>query len=108
KVKVRYIDSERIEREGTGILDGVQGSLVPGGFGERGAEGKIQTVRYARANKIPYLGICLGMQVAVIEFARHVAGLEGAHSAEFRKDAAHPVVGLITEWKSTTGEVEVR
>ena len=108
KVKVRYIDSERIEREGTGILDGVQGILVPGGFGERGVEGKIQTVRYARENKIPYLGICLGMQVAVIEFARHVAGLEGAHSTEFRKDAAHPVVGLITEWKSTTGEVEVR
>ncbi len=108
KVNVRYIDSERIEREGTGILEGVKGILVPGGFGERGVEGKIETVRYARENKIPYLGICLGMQVAVIEFARHVAGLEGAHSTEFRKDAAHPVVGLITEWKNTSGEVETR
>ena len=108
KVKVRYIDSEEIERKGTGILAGVDGILVPGGFGERGVEGKIQTVRHARENKIPYLGICLGMQVAVIEYARHVAGLEGAHSTEFNRKAAHPVVGLITEWKTAEGDVEVR
>jgi len=108
KVKVRYIDSERIEREGTDILEGVHGILVPGGFGERGVEGKIQTVRYARENKIPYLGICLGMQVAVIEFARHVAGLAEAHSTEFKQDTPHPVVGLITEWKDTSGNVETR
>src|SRR5690606_24779544 len=79
-----------------------------GGFGERGVEGKIQTVRYARENKIPYLGICLGMQVAVIEFARHVAGLAEAHSTEFKQDTPHPVVGLITEWKDTSGNVETR
>lgn len=108
KVKVRYIDSEEIERKGTDLLQGVDGILVPGGFGERGVEGKIQTVRYARENKIPYLGICLGMQVAVIEYARHVAGLEGAHSTEFKKDSAHPVVGLITEWKTSEGDVEQR
>ncbi len=108
KVKVRYIDSEEIERKGTDLLQGVDGILVPGGFGERGVEGKIQTVRYARENKIPYLGICLGMQVAVIEYARHMAGLEGAHSTEFKKDLAHPVVGLITEWKTSEGDVEQR
>ncbi len=82
--------------------------LVPGGFGERGVEGKIATVRYARENKIPYLGICLGMQVAVIEFARHVAGLDGAHSTEFKLHAKHPVIGLITEWKNADGSVEIR
>jgi len=108
KVKVRYIDSEEIERKGTDLLQGVDGILVPGGFGERGVEGKIQTVRYARENKIPYLGICLGMQVAVIEYARHMAGLEGAHSTEFKKDLAYPVVGLITEWKTSEGDVEQR
>src|SRR5690606_16806853 len=108
KVKVRYIDSEEIERKGTDLLQGVDGILVPGGFGERGVEGKIQTVRYARENKIPYLGISPGMQVAVIEYARHMAGLEGAHSTEFKKDLAYPVVGLITEWKTSEGDVEQR
>ncbi len=108
KVRIVYVDSEEIEKSGTGCLEGMDAILVPGGFGERGVEGKIATVRYARENKIPYLGICLGMQVAVIEYARHVAGLEGAHSTEFRKDAAHPVIGLITEWVDASGEVETR
>ena len=108
KVKIRYIDSEDIERNGTGVLEDVDAILVPGGFGERGVEGKIRTVQYARANGVPYLGICLGMQVAVIEFARHVAGLEGAHSTEFDRDTPHPVIALITEWVTAEGEVERR
>ncbi|VAX03623.1 CTP synthase [hydrothermal vent metagenome] len=108
KVKIRYIDSEDIERNGTGVLEDVDAILVPGGFGERGVEGKIRTVQYARENKVPYLGICLGMQVAVIEFSRNVASLEGAHSTEFDKDTVHPVIGLITEWTTAEGEVEQR
>lgn len=108
KVNLIYIDSEDIERKGTGVLDNVDGILVPGGFGERGVEGKIETVRFARENKIPYLGICLGMQVAVIEFARNVAGLAGANSTEFNLHAEHPVVGLITEWTTADGDVETR
>ncbi|MEH6813821.1 MAG: CTP synthase [Motiliproteus sp.] len=108
KVNLRYIDSEDIERHGTGQLEDVDAILVPGGFGERGVEGKILTAQYARENKVPYLGICLGMQVAVIEFARNVAGLEAANSTEFNLDTEHPVVGLITEWKTAEGEVETR
>lgn len=108
KVRIEYIDSERVEREGSKILEGYSAILVPGGFGERGVEGKIQAVRFARENKVPYLGICLGMQVAVIEYARHVAGLEGANSTEFDKQSTHPVIGLITEWTDRSGEVEVR
>lgn len=108
KIEMRYIDSEIIEHEGIGALAGVDAILVPGGFGERGVEGKIATVKYARENKIPYLGICLGMQVAVIEFARNVADLKGAHSTEFRKDSPYPVVGLITEWVDAAGGVEKR
>ncbi len=108
KVKIEYIDSERVEREGSQILEGYSAILVPGGFGERGVEGKIQAVRFARENKVPYLGICLGMQVAVIEYARHVAGLEGANSTEFDQQSKHPVIGLITEWTDRSGEVEVR
>ncbi|MBI5460924.1 MAG: CTP synthase [Gammaproteobacteria bacterium] len=107
KVNIRYIDSERIEQEGV-HFEGVDAILVPGGFGERGVEGKIAAVRYAREHNIPYLGICLGMQVAVIEFARHVAGLSGAHSTEFRPDTPHPVIALITEWKTEDGHVERR
>ncbi len=107
-VNIRYVDSENIETEGTGILEGADGILVPGGFGERGVEGKIATVRFAREHNIPYLGICLGMQVAVIEFARHVAGLEGAHSTEFVRDTAHPVIALITEWSREDGKLEKR
>jgi CTP synthase len=108
KVKIVYIDSEEIEKQGTEKLSGMDAILVPGGFGERGVEGKIATVRYARENNIPYLGICLGMQVAVIEYARHMAGLDGAHSTEFKPDSAHPVIGLITEWKAADGTVETR
>ncbi len=108
KVRIEYIDSERVEREGSKILEGFSAILVPGGFGERGVEGKIQAVRFARENKVPYLGICLGMQVAVIEYARHVANLEGANSTEFDQQCKHPVIGLITEWTDRSGEVEVR
>lgn len=108
KVKIRYIDSELIEDEGTQKLKEVDAILVPGGFGERGVEGKIATARFAREHKIPYLGICLGMQVAVIEFARNVVKLEGAHSTEFLPTSPHPVIGLITEWMDKDGQVEVR
>ncbi|MDD5579865.1 MAG: CTP synthase [Methylobacter sp.] len=108
KVNIEYIDSETIEDEGIARLKDVDAILVPGGFGERGIEGKIATVRYARENKIPYLGICLGMQVAVIEFARDVAGLEGAHSTEFLPASPHPVIGLITEWIAGSGQLETR
>jgi len=108
RVKIDYIDSERIEQEGLGCLEGVDAILVPGGFGERGIEGKIATVRHAREQKIPYLGICLGMQVAVIEYARNVAGLAGAHSTEFDKGSAHPVIALITEWQTADGRTETR
>lgn len=107
KVKISYIDSEDVEKS-TDCLSGLDAILVPGGFGERGVEGKIRTAQYARENKIPYLGICLGMQVAVIEFARNVAGLKGAHSSEFKKDLEHPVIGLITEWITERGAVEKR
>ncbi|MFG6159116.1 CTP synthase [Halomonas sp. 1390] len=108
KVNVDYIDSEDIEHHGTERLAGKDAILVPGGFGERGVEGKIATARYARENGIPYLGICLGMQVAVIEFARHVAGWSDADSTEFTHETQHPVVGLITEWLSPEGKVELR
>jgi len=102
------VDSERIEREGTTGLEGMDAILVPGGFGRRGIEGKIAAVRFARERRIPYLGICLGMQAAVIEFARHVAGLEGAHSTEFRPDTPYPVIALITEWTDEDGAVQQR
>jgi CTP synthase len=108
KVKIHYIDSEMIEDAGVGALKNVDAILVPGGFGERGVEGKIATVKYARENKIPYLGICLGMQAAVIEFARDVAKLEGAHSTEFLPNSPHPVIGLITEWMDEAGRIETR
>ena len=108
KVKIAYIDSEQIERNGPDCLEGVDAILVPGGFGERGVEGKIRTAEYARSCNIPYLGICLGMQVAVIEYARNKAGLKGAHSTEFNKATPHPVIGLITEWVTETGGVERR
>ncbi|MET0069833.1 MAG: CTP synthase [Candidatus Thiodiazotropha sp.] len=108
RVKIHYVDSEQIERSGLESLDGMDAILVPGGFGNRGVEGKIAAVRYAREKGIPYLGICLGMQVAVIEFARNVAQLEGAHSTEFKRDTPHPVIGLITEWLNADGQVEKR
>jgi CTP synthase len=108
KVNIEYIDSEVIERDGCSILEGKDAILVPGGFGNRGVEGKIRTIQYARENKVPYLGICLGMQSAVIEFARNVCGLEDAHSTEFAPKTPNPVVGLITEWTTAEGETEVR
>ena len=108
KVEIKYIDSEQIEEDGLSVLEGMDGILVPGGFGTRGIEGKIQAVKFARENQIPYLGICLGMQVAFIEFARNKAGLEKAHSTEFSKDTPHPVIGLITEWQEADGHVEKR
>ena len=107
-VNIKYIDSQDIETRGAELLEGLDAILVPGGFGERGVEGKILAAQYARENKIPYLGICLGMQVAMIEFARNVAGMAGAHSSEFKKDCAYPVVGLITEWVDEEGNVETR
>ncbi|MET0026859.1 MAG: CTP synthase [Candidatus Thiodiazotropha sp.] len=108
KVVIHYVDSEQIEKSGTGILEGMDAILVPGGFGNRGVEGKIAAVQYAREQRVPYLGICLGMQVAVIEFARHVANLEGAHSTEFDRSSPNPVIGLITEWLNADGKVETR
>jgi len=108
KVNIHYIDSEQIEKDGTGVLAGMDAILVPGGFGRRGTEGKIAAIRFARENKVPYLGICLGMQLAVVEFARHVAGMAGAHSTEFDKNSPYPVIGLITEWQDRTGKVEKR
>jgi len=108
RMDIRYIDSESIERDGVGALKGADAILVPGGFGKRGVEGKIRAIQYARESRIPYLGICLGMQLAVIEFARHKAGLEGANSTEFDPATPHPVIALITEWMNADGRVERR
>lgn len=107
-VEIEYLDSEQIETEGTACLEDLDAILVPGGFGKRGTEGKIKAIRYAREHNVPYLGICLGMQLAVVEFARHVAGLGGANSTEFDPSAPHPVVALITEWQDREGKVEKR
>ena len=107
KVKIRYIDSELLEQD-LSLLDGVDAILVPGGFGTRGTEGKVFAVKTARENNIPYLGICLGMQIAIIEYARNVCGLEGANSTEFDADTANPVVGLIAEWIDAEGKKELR
>jgi len=108
KVNILYLDAEDIERDGTGVLESLDAILVPGGFGDRGTEGKIAAIRYARENKVPYLGICLGMQLAVIEYARHVAGIEQAHSSELNPNTPNPVVGLITEWITEDGQKEQR
>ncbi len=108
QVDIEYIDSENIEKDGTGVLESMDAILVPGGFGRRGTEGKIAAIRYARENKVPYLGICLGMQMAVVEFARDVAGMKDAHSTEFVQDTPYPVIGLITEWLDASGKVEKR
>jgi CTP synthase len=108
RVNVEFVEATDIEKNGASCLAGMDAVLVPGGFGERGIEGKIQAVRYAREHGIPYLGICLGMQLAIIEFARNVAGLEGAHSTEFNKQSPHPVIALITEWQDQKGTVEAR
>ncbi|QQZ27583.1 CTP synthase [Thiothrix subterranea] len=111
KVRIHYLDSERLEsddEQAFELLGKVDAILVPGGFGNRGVEGKIRAAQYARENNVPYLGICLGMQVAVIEFSRHCAGLAGAHSTEFAPDSPHPVIGLITEWQAEDGTIEKR
>jgi CTP synthase len=108
RVIIEYLDSEVIETEGTDCLKSLDAILVPGGFGVRGTEGKIAAIRYARENKIPYLGICLGMQLAVIEYARHVSGMRDANSTEFNLDTEHPVVALITEWLDRDGKVAKR
>ncbi len=107
-VQITYVDSEAIEKEGIDSLKGMDAILVPGGFGIRGVEGKIAAVKYARENNIPYLGICLGMQIALIEYARDVAGMEGANSTEFDLKTPYPVVGLIDEWQTADGSVETR
>jgi CTP synthase len=107
-IKIHYVDSESIEANGIAALVGMDAILVPGGFGKRGVEGKMLAINYARVNKVPYLGICLGMQLAVIEYARNVAGLQGAHSTEFEPETPHPVIALITEWRDSDGRVEQR
>ena len=108
RVAIEYIDSEGLEQQGTGALAGFDAILVPGGFGRRGVEGKIAAIQFAREQRIPYLGICLGMQLAVIEFARHCAGLAKANSTEFEPKSDQPVIALITEWKNADGRIEQR
>ena len=108
KINIHYIDSETLETGNTDFLNGMDAILVPGGFGKRGVEGKIAAIRYAREKRIPYLGICLGMQLAVIEYARHKAQMHEAHSTEFNPDTPYPVVALITEWRTKEGALETR
>jgi CTP synthase len=108
KINIRYIDSERLEQGNLECLYDLDAILVPGGFGKRGTEGKIKAIQYARENDVPYLGICLGMQLAVIEFARHVAKIEAANSTEFDPETPNPVVALITEWLDREGKIEKR
>ena len=108
RVKLKWLESEQVEKQGVGVLAGVDGILVPGGFGDRGFEGKVSTARYAREQRIPYFGICYGMQAAVVDFSRHVIGLDGANSTENDRHCAHPVIGLITEWRTSAGDVERR
>jgi len=108
KVNIRYFDAEDLEKNGTDSLSSVDAILVPGGFGLRGIEGKIAAVQFARENKVPYLGICLGMQAAVIEYARNVAGMADAHSTEFNHDTPFPVIAMITEWQDADGTLQVR
>ncbi|SDY43480.1 CTP synthase [Lysobacter sp. yr284] len=108
KVQLKWLESSEVERHGVDALAGVDGILVPGGFGDRGFEGKVATAKYAREHKVPYFGICYGMQAAVVDYARHVVGLDGANSTENDKHNPHPVIGLITEWRTATGEVERR
>ncbi|MCE0723294.1 CTP synthase [Legionella sp. 9fVS26] len=108
KVEIVYLDAELIEKHGASLLEGIDAILVPGGFGERGVEGKIKAIQYVREHKVPFLGICLGMQTAVIEFARNVAGLKEANSTEFNKDTPYPVLGLINEWMDADGSKQLR
>jgi CTP synthase len=108
KIKIHFIDSEDLVSDGTNVLKGMNAILIPGGFGKRGTEGKIQAIQYARINKIPFLGICLGMQLAVIEYARDITNLKNANSTEFNNKTPYPVIALITEWKTKEGDIEVR
>jgi CTP synthase len=108
RVKLKWVESSDIEKQGVAALDGVDGILVPGGFGDRGFEGKVQTAKFARESGMPYFGICYGMQAAVVDYARYVCGLDGANSTENDKHSPHPVIGLITEWRTSTGDVERR
>jgi len=108
KINIHYFDSEELEKSGLGELEKMDAIIVPGGFGKRGTEGKMRAIRHARENGVPYLGICLGMQLATIEFARNVCALAGANSTEFDPDTPHPVVALITEWLDRTGRIEKR
>jgi CTP synthase len=108
RINILYIESENLERDGVGVLNDVDAVLVPGGFGERGIEGKIAAVKFAREKKVPYLGICLGLHVAVIEFARNVLGLPDAHSTEFDRSTPDPVIALITEWQDRDGALQTR
>ena len=108
KIQILYVDAENVERDGLETLHSADAIIVPGGFGQRGTDGKINAVKYARENEIPYLGICLGMQIAMIEFARNVIGLEGAHSTEFDSETPHPVIALVSEWRTLDGVVETR
>ncbi len=108
RVNINYIDSEEIEKRGLDLLKGVDGIIVPGGFGSRGVEGKILAAKYARENGVPYLGICLGMQISIIEYARHKANMQNANSTEFTKDTLHPVIALVTEWVTEAGKLEQR
>lgn len=108
KIEILYVDAENVERDGVEILNSADAIIVPGGFGQRGTDGKIDAVKYARENEIPYLGICLGMQIAMIEFARNVIGLDGAHSTEFDAQTPYPVIALVSEWQTLDGMVETR
>ncbi|MFT4179251.1 MAG: CTP synthase [Thermomonas sp.] len=109
RVNLKWLESEDVERDGADkVLAGIDGILVPGGFGDRGFEGKVLTARHARETGVPYFGICYGMQAAVVDVARHLAGLAGANSTENDKNAVHPVIGLITEWRTQSGDIERR
>ena len=108
KIEIMYVDAENVETEGVALLCAADAVIVPGGFGQRGTSGKINAVKYARLNGIPYLGICLGMQIAMIEFARNVLNLEGAHSTEFDSNTPHPVIALVSEWRTLDGVLETR
>jgi CTP synthase len=108
RVNINYIDSEEIEKHGIELLKSVDGIIVPGGFGSRGVEGKILAAKYARENGVPYLGICLGLQISIIEYARHKANMQNANSTEFTRDTMHPVIALVTEWVNEAGKIETR
>ncbi|MDA0978921.1 MAG: CTP synthase, partial [Proteobacteria bacterium] len=108
RVEIAFLDSADVEEQGVGLLEGADAILVPGGFGERGFEGKIAAARYARENRIPYLGICYGLHAAVIDIARNLAGLEGANTTENDPGTPYPVIGLITEWVNEAGQTEIR